>query len=81
MISCNTSRSKQLLNKVYDHLDSIDVSKLSMNDLKDFLGVVQQGQFMESFGQAHALTQFCCAPFNGPSTDKPSGDGGDKTEA
>lgn len=46
------SRSKDLLNKVYDHLDSIDVSKLSMNELKDFLEVVQKGQFLESFGPA-----------------------------
>lgn len=46
----NTSRSKQLLEKVYDHLDTIDVSKLSMNELKDFLEVVQKGQFLESYG-------------------------------
>lgn len=45
------SRSKELLSKVYDHLDTIDVTKLSMNELKDFLGVVQQGQFLESYGQ------------------------------
>lgn len=46
----NTSRSKQLLEKVYDHLDTVDVSKLSMNELKDFLEVVQKGQFLESYG-------------------------------
>lgn len=46
----NTSRSKQLLEKVYDHLDTIDVSKLSMNELKDFLEVVQKGRFLESYG-------------------------------
>lgn len=45
------SRSKELLNKVYDHLNSIDVSTLSMNELKDFLEVVQKGQFLESLGQ------------------------------
>lgn len=45
-----TTRSKELLNKVYDHLDTIDVSKLSMNEIKDFLEVVQKGQFLESYG-------------------------------
>ena len=45
-------RSIELLNKVYDHLDSIDVSKLSMSELKDFLEVVQKGQFLETCGQS-----------------------------
>lgn len=47
----NNSRSKDLLNKVYDHLDSIDVSKLSLRELEDFLEVVQKGRFLESDGQ------------------------------
>lgn len=42
------SRSKELLKKVYDHLDTIDVTKLSMDEMKDFLEVVQKGQFLES---------------------------------
>lgn len=49
-MSTNTNRSTKLLDKVYDHLESIDVSKLSMNELKDFLEVVQKGQFLESYG-------------------------------
>lgn len=50
-MNTNITRSKQLLNKVYDQLDNIDVSKLSMSEMKDFLEVVQKGQFLESFGQ------------------------------
>lgn len=57
------SRSKELLNKVYDHLDSIDVSVLSMNELKDFLEVVQKGQFLESFGQ---MPTYALGGFNAP---------------
>lgn len=76
-MSTENSRSKQLLDKVYDHLATIDVTKLSMRELEDFLGVVQKGRFLETFGQAGALTNFCCAPYNGPAADKPSGDGGD----
>lgn len=49
------SRSKKLLGKVFDYLDTIDVSKLSMSDMKDFLEVVQKGQFLESFGSTSAL--------------------------
>lgn len=45
------SRSTKLLNKVYDHLENIDVSKLSMRELQDFLEVVQKGRFLESIGQ------------------------------
>lgn len=44
------SRSKELLNKVYDHLEKIDVSTLSMRELQDFLEVVQKGQFLETYG-------------------------------
>ena len=62
------SRSSELLNKVYDHLDSIDVSKLSLREMTDFLEVVQKGRFLESTGQmpGYGLTSFCAAPFNGP---------------
>ena len=49
------TRAMQLLDKVYDRLDAIDVNKLTMNDLKDFLEVVQKGQFLESFGSTSAL--------------------------
>lgn len=45
------NRSMELLNKVYDQLDSIDVSKLSMREMADFLEVVQKGQFLEVTGQ------------------------------
>lgn len=41
-------KSQELLDKVYAYLDTIDVTKLSMSELKDFLGVVQQGQFLET---------------------------------
>lgn len=44
-------KSEQLLDKVYAHLETIDVSKLSWDELKDFLEVVQKGQFLESYGQ------------------------------
>lgn len=68
------SKSKELLEKVYNHLDSIDVSKLSWSELKDFLEVVQKGQFLEGFGQIppYSLTGLCTSPFNGPGrADKP----------
>lgn len=70
---CNTTRSMQLLDKVYDHLDSIDVSKLSMDEMKDFLEVVQKGRFLETTGQGfpYGFGGFGgCAPFNGP--EKPA---------
>lgn len=51
----DTPRTTALLNKVFDHLDSIDVGKLSTYELKDFLEVVQKGQFLESYGQIPAL--------------------------
>lgn len=50
-----TSRSEALLNKVYDRLDAIDASKLSMRELEDFLGVVQKGRFLETVGQIPAF--------------------------
>lgn len=57
------NRSEALLNKVYDHLDSIDVTKLSMRELQDFLEVVQKGRFLETIGQpAPWLTGYCAAP-------------------
>ncbi len=46
-----SNRSKELLDKVYDHLDTIDVTALSMRELQDFLEVVQKGQFLESLGK------------------------------
>lgn len=49
------SRGMELLSKVYDHLDSVDVSKLSLRDLGDFLEVVQKGRFLESYGQMPGL--------------------------
>lgn len=50
-MNTQNSKSMELLKKVYDHLDSIDVSKLSMRELGDFLEVVQKGRFLESYGQ------------------------------
>ena len=49
-----TYKSQKLLNKVYGYLESIDVTKLSMDELKDFLEVVQKGQFLESYGKMYA---------------------------
>lgn len=46
----NETRAFELLSKVYDELDKIDVSKLSMKEMQDFLEVVQKGQFLEAFG-------------------------------
>lgn len=50
-MNMQNNRSRDLLNKVYDHLDTIDVTKLSMDEIKDFLEVVQKGQFLETYGQ------------------------------
>lgn len=70
------NRSMKLLNKVYDHLDSIDVSKLSMRDLQDFLEVVQKGRFLESIGQS---TSFGLGGFGGAFTKPPvSADNGNE---
>ncbi len=55
MCTCHNPRSKEILNNVFDHLNAIDVSKLSMNELKDFLEVVQKCQFLESFGKMPTL--------------------------
>lgn len=46
----NSVTSKDLLQKVYNQLDSIDVSTLSLRDLSDFLEVVQKGRFLETSG-------------------------------
>lgn len=63
----NTTRSKQLLNKVYDQLDKIDVSKLSMSEMKDFLEVVHKGQFLETYGQVPSFgSGLFGSGFNGP---------------
>lgn len=50
-MNTQNNRSNQLLNKAYDHLDGIDLNKLSLSEMKDFLEVVQKGQFLESYGQ------------------------------
>lgn len=50
-MNTQNSRSKELLKKVYNHLDSIDISKLSLSELGTFLEVVQKGQFLETTGQ------------------------------
>lgn len=61
-----TPRSTALLNKVFDYLDSIDVSALSWSERKDFLEVVQKCQFQESYGQIPSgFSGLCAAPFNG----------------
>lgn len=65
-MDAKNSRSVALLNKVYDHLDSIDVSTLSLREMQDFLEVVQKGRFLETYGQIPSyLTGLCAAPFNG----------------
>lgn len=74
-------RTTALMNKVFDHLDSIDVGKLSVIELKDFLEVVQKGQFLESYGQ---MPGFGFAGFNGcgplPGTINASADADSKPE-
>lgn len=62
-MNIETPKSKQLLDKVYAHLDTIDVTKLSMAEMKDFLEVVQKGQFLEAFGTTSAIG---CVGFNSP---------------
>lgn len=66
------SRSTALLNKVYDKLESIDVNKLSMGEMKDFLEVVQKGRFLETTGQFAGLGLGLCggAPFPAESGEK-----------
>lgn len=73
----NTPRSKELLNKVYDSLEKVDIDKLSLSEKRDFLEVVQKGQFLESYGQTCALQPgLFGSVFNAPAkpaepTDKP----------
>lgn len=66
-------RSKKLLDKVYAHLDNIDVSKLSMREMMDFLEVVQKGQFLETLGPVPSFG-FGCRPFSQPHAYIPPGD-------
>lgn len=63
-----STRSKELLDKVYDHLEKVDISKLSMREIEDFLGVVQKGQFLESTGQIpqYGYNGLFGSAFNGP---------------
>lgn len=62
----NAPRSKELLDKVFARLDTVDVNALSTPDLKDFLEVVQKCQFLESFGKVPSYgfggLNFCAAP-------------------
>lgn len=68
-MTTDNSRSKQLLEKVYDRLEGIDLDKLSLCDMKDFLEVVQKGQFLESYGSLPSSifggygSNLCCAPY------------------
>lgn len=71
------SKSTKLLNKVYKHLDSIDVSTLSLCELADFLEVVQKGRFLEAIGQVPAYG-FGGFGLNRPA--EPAGNGEDKAE-
>ena len=64
-MNTQNSRSKMLLNKVYDHLDGIDVSTLSYSELKDFVEVVQKCQFLEASGQ---IPSFGFGKFGGCAT-------------
>lgn len=50
-MNTQNSRSTELLNKVYDELEKVDLSKLSMREMTDFLEVVQKGRFLETTGQ------------------------------
>lgn len=82
-MNTENSRSGELLEKVYNQLDSIDLEKLSMSEMKDFLEVVQKGQFLESFGQMpqYGLGGLCAAPFNGagkPAETSDTAEGTDK---
>lgn len=54
----NKSRSLELLDKVYNRLDSIDLSTLSMRELSDFLEVVQKGRFLEAYGAIGAVSPY-----------------------
>lgn len=70
-MNTQNSKSMELLEKVYDHLDSIDVSKLSMRELGDFLEVVQKGRFLEAYGQMPGFfgPALCASGFNGSNSE------------
>lgn len=74
----NESRSEKLLNKVYDHLEKIDVSGLSMRELQDFLEVVQKGRFLETLGQPSPYSYPGFGGFAGGAFTKPPVSGGDE---
>ena len=57
----NKTRAQQLLDKVYDRLEKVDVEKLSYDEMKDFLEAVQKGQFLETFG---TMPQYGLGGFN-----------------
>lgn len=43
------SKADELLQKVYDRLDAIDLDNLSLKELPDFVEVVQRCKFCEQF--------------------------------
>ena len=49
-MTTDKTRAQNLLDKIYDRLEKVDVEKLSYDEMKDFLEVVQKGQFLEAFG-------------------------------
>lgn len=83
-MNSENSRSKKLLDKVYNQLDSIDLTKLSMREMSDFLEVVQKGRFLESIGQMpqYGFGGLCSYPSNGPGKPEDIGTAkhGDKQE-
>lgn len=46
-----TTKAQKLLNKVYNHLEGIDITNMSMRDLQEFVEVLQKAHFLESAGQ------------------------------
>lgn len=64
-MSNKSVKSEDLLQKVYDHLDTIDVTKLTMHELSDFLEVVQKGRFLETIG-SNPFPSFGGYGFNKP---------------
>ena len=54
-----SDRAKGLLNKVYDELEKVDVSTLKFDEMKDFLGIVQTGQFLESAATGFGFNSAC----------------------
>lgn len=43
------TRSEELLNKTLTYLESIDISTFSMAEIKEFLEVLQQCRFLETY--------------------------------